>query len=71
MKPINFVDLTIGGGITESEKARCLQSRYYKGTSGHKAETSGVMCAVPCEDICMEDCAGWGGRSDVLGHKMR
>lgn len=37
-----FVDMTIGGGITATDKARCLQSRYAKGAQKHTAEMSGV-----------------------------
>jgi len=39
---MKFVDLTIGGGLVLTDEARCLQSRYHKGYSSHKAETSGV-----------------------------
>ena len=43
---MKFIDLTIHGGITLTDEARCLQSRYYKGYSGHKAETSGIAFFV-------------------------
>lgn len=44
-----FVDLSYQG--TElTEKARCLQARYNKGISNHKAETSGVAIPVLTPD---------------------
>ena len=38
----SFIDLTVRGGIKMTDEARTLQARYYKGMSGHYAETSGV-----------------------------
>ncbi len=48
--PLKFTDLTIGGGITMTDDARCLQSRYSKGYSKHKAETSGVAIKIMNKD---------------------
>lgn len=44
-----FVDLSYQG-IELTEKARCLQARYNKGVSNHKAETSGVAIPVLTPD---------------------
>lgn len=44
-----FVDLSYQG-IKLTEKARCLQARYNKGVSNHKAETSGVVIPVLTPD---------------------
>lgn len=44
-----FVDLSYQG-IELTEKARCLQARYNKGVSNHKAETSGVAIPVLAPD---------------------
>lgn len=44
-----FVDLSCQG-IELTEKARCLQARYNKGVSNHKAETSGVAIPVLTPD---------------------
>ena len=44
-----FVDLSYQG-IELTEKARCLQARYNKGISNHKAETSGVAIPVLTPD---------------------
>lgn len=44
-----FVDLSYQG-IELTEKARCLQARYNKGVSNHKAETSGVTIPVLTPD---------------------
>lgn len=44
-----FVDLSYQG-IELTEKARCLQARYNKGVSNHKAETSGVVIPVLTPD---------------------
>ena len=38
-----FVDMSYGSGGAESDKAYCLMSRYYKGMSSRKKETTGVM----------------------------
>lgn len=69
MKPINFIDLCINGGITESENARCLQSRYHKGYSKHRAETSGVMCTISSEVFSMENIEGGYELASCLGTK--
>lgn len=42
----SFIDLTVGGGIKMTSEARTLQARYYKGMSGHYAETSGVAIFI-------------------------
>lgn len=44
-----FVDLSYQG-VELTEKARCLQARYNKGVSNHKAETSGVVIPVLTPD---------------------
>lgn len=44
-----FVDLSYQG-IELTEKARCLQARYNKGVSNHKAKTSGVAIPVLTPD---------------------
>lgn len=44
-----FVDLSYQG-IELTEKARCLQARYNKGVSNHKAEISGVAIPVLTPD---------------------
>lgn len=42
-KPPCFVDMSYGSGGAGSDKAYCLMSRYYKGMSSRKKETTGVM----------------------------
>lgn len=44
-----FIDLSYQG-TKLAEKARCLQARYNKGISNHKAETSGVVIPVLTPD---------------------
>lgn len=46
-----FVDMNYGAGIKQTENARALQSRYYKGVNNHSGETSGV--AIPVEINCI------------------
>ncbi len=48
--PPCFVDMNYGAGIKQTENARCLQSRYYKGICGQAAETSGVAIPVLTPD---------------------
>ena len=46
-----FVDTNYGAGIKQTENARALQARYYKGVNNHSGETSGV--AIPVEINCI------------------
>lgn len=47
-----FVDMNYGAGIKQTENARSLQGRYYKGVCGRNGETSGI--AIPInEDIVL------------------
>ena len=45
-----FVDMNYGAGIKQTENARALQSRYYKGVNNHSGETSGVAIPVLTPD---------------------
>lgn len=45
-----FVDMNYGAGIVQTEYARCLQSRYQKGTTNFKGGISGVLPPIN-EDI--------------------
>ena len=45
-----FIDMNKGTGIKETESARALQARYYKGMSNHFGETSGVAIPVLTPD---------------------
>lgn len=44
--PFDFVDMDHGAGITQTEYARCLQSRYQKGITNFKGNISGVLMPI-------------------------
>lgn len=45
-----FVDMNYGAGIKQTETARSIQSRYYKGICGREREVSGVAIPVLTPD---------------------
>lgn len=58
MKILKFIDMQYGGGCVDTEKSRCLAARYNAQIGYHKAERSGVMCAISNEDILLDDRGG-------------
>lgn len=47
-----FVDMNYGAGIKQTENARCLQTKYYKGICNRNGEVSGVTIPIN-EDILL------------------
>lgn len=45
-QPCTFFDMTIGGGLTMTDRARTLNARYGKGMARHEAENSGVAIKI-------------------------
>lgn len=47
-----FIDMNYGAGIRQTESARSIQARYYKGVCNRNGKTSGVMIPIN-EDILL------------------